>query len=161
MTMSARARWAILASALLVPALAQAQQGRVDRRRPVRRRQAAIEIRGQVPTPQVVTVRPREVPAYSRQVLVPNFYDHDFWPAILPGYELVPRRMLTGVVTGDTLGAAGPRPSGSGSPTRTTPGALAPDSARARPESMRVPRATPSPDSARHSPGTTPARNQR
>ena len=72
----------------MVPASAEAQ-------RPARR-QAAIEIRGVVPTPQVVTVRPREIPAYSRQVLVPNFYDHDFWQSLLPAYQLVPQRMITG-----------------------------------------------------------------
>ena len=54
------------------------------------RRQETIEIRGQVPTPQVVTVRPRETPAYSRRVLVPAFFDHDFWPSILPPLQLVP-----------------------------------------------------------------------
>jgi hypothetical protein len=54
------------------------------------RRQETIEIRGQVPTPQVVTVRPRETPAYSRRVLVPAFLDHDFWPSILPPLQLVP-----------------------------------------------------------------------
>ena len=53
------------------------------------RRQETIEIRGQVPTPQVVTVRPRETPAYSRRVLVPTFLDHDFWPSILPPLEIV------------------------------------------------------------------------
>ena len=53
------------------------------------RRQETIEIRGQVPTPQVVTVRPRETPAYSRRVLVPAFFDHDFWPSILPPLEIV------------------------------------------------------------------------
>src|SRR5690242_6796505 len=52
------------------------------------RRQETIEIRGQVPTPQVVTVRPREMPAYSRRVLVPAFFDHDFWPSILPPLEI-------------------------------------------------------------------------
>ena len=70
---------------------------------PVKRRQAPIEIRGQVPTPQVVTVRPREVPAYSRQVLVPNFYDHDFWPSILPGYRLVRKRQITGALPVDSV----------------------------------------------------------
>jgi hypothetical protein len=59
------------------------------------RRQAPIEIRGTVPTPQVVTVRPREVPAYSRQVLVPRFYDHDFWPEIQEGYAIMSGRMMT------------------------------------------------------------------
>lgn len=50
---------------------------------------STIEIRGQVPTPQVVTVRPRETPAYSRRVLVPGFFDHDFWPSILPPLDIV------------------------------------------------------------------------
>ncbi len=59
------------------------------------RRQQPIEIRGTVPTPQVVTVRPREVPAYSRQVLVPRFYDHDFWPEIQEGYAIMSGRMST------------------------------------------------------------------
>lgn len=60
------------------------------------RRQRAIEIRGQVPTPQVVTVRPRGAPEFDRQVLVPNFYNRSFWPGILPGYALVSQRDLTG-----------------------------------------------------------------
>ncbi|HEX8848032.1 MAG TPA: hypothetical protein VF761_00700 [Gemmatimonadaceae bacterium] len=84
---------------LLLPAMARAQD---STQRPVRRRQAPIEIKGQVPTPQVVTVRPREVPTYSRQVLVPNFYDHDFWPSILPGYQVVNRRQVTGQVPVDS-----------------------------------------------------------
>ncbi|HEY2379044.1 MAG TPA: hypothetical protein VGH98_23895 [Gemmatimonadaceae bacterium] len=63
-------------------------------RRPPRRQQT-IEIHGTVPTPQVVTVRPREVPAYSRQVLVPRFYDHDFWPEIQEGYAIMSNRMVT------------------------------------------------------------------
>jgi hypothetical protein len=85
-------------AALALPVLAGAQ----NTKKPAPRRQAPIEIRGQVPTPQVVTVRPREVPAYSRQVLVPNFYDHDFWPAILPGYRLVAQRQITGQVPVDS-----------------------------------------------------------
>lgn len=79
-----------------IPAAAHAQQ-------PTRRRQAPIEIRGQVPTPQVVTVRPRAMPAYSRQVLVPRFFDHDFWPEIQMGYQLVPERQVNGKLIGDTL----------------------------------------------------------
>src|SRR6187200_2687912 len=69
------------------------------------RRPEVIEIRGQVPTPQVVTVRPREAPAYSRRVLVPTFFDHDFWPSILPPLQLVapgsPRADTTGRATAD------------------------------------------------------------
>ena len=71
------------------------------------RRQQPIEIRGQVPTPQVVTVRPREVPQYNRRFLVPNFYDHDFWPVILPGYQLVSRRLVSGNSRLDSLVASG------------------------------------------------------
>jgi hypothetical protein len=89
-----------IAVAIAVPASAHAQK---PTQPTVRRRQAPIEIRGQVPTPQVVTVRPREVPAYSRQVLVPNFYDHDFWPSILPGYRLVTKRQITGTVPIDSV----------------------------------------------------------
>ena len=94
------------AGLVLAPLAAEAQQ-------PTRRRQQTIEIRGQVPTPQVVTVRPREVPAYSRQVISPNFYDRNFWPSILPGYQLVTQRMLTGRPAGDTTGR--------GANLRTTP----------------------------------------
>jgi hypothetical protein len=86
-----------------VAAIPIAAHGQQTTQPPVKRRQAPIEIRGQVPTPQVVTVRPREVPAYSRQVLVPNFYDHDFWPSILPGYRLVPKRQVTGAVPIDSM----------------------------------------------------------
>ena len=89
-----------VAAALTVSVSAHAQQ---PTQAPVKRRQAPIEIRGQVPTPQVVTVRPREVPAYSRQVLVPNFYDHDFWPSILPGYRLVRKRQITGALPIDSV----------------------------------------------------------
>ena len=98
------------------------------------RRQAPIEIRGQVPTPQVVTVRPREVPAYSRQVLVPNFYDHDFWPSILPGYQIVQPRTVTGRMPGDTTTAPaagvvpGTPPAVQGDTTRTVPPATPPAS---------------------------------
>ena len=69
------------------------------------RRQQSIEIVGQVPTPQVVTVRPREMPQYDRRVLVPTFYDHDFWQSILPGYLLVRQRTITGAVPGDSTAA--------------------------------------------------------
>ena len=94
---------ALLAAGVAGAADAGAQQGT---RRPARRQQP-IEIRGQVPTPQVVTVRPREVPAYNRRFLVPNFYDHDFWPAILPGYQLVSRRLVSGNMRLDSLTSRG------------------------------------------------------
>ncbi|MDQ3722433.1 MAG: hypothetical protein M3376_05060, partial [Actinomycetota bacterium] len=69
-----------------------------------------IEIRGQVPTPQVVTVRPREVPTVSRQVLVPEFYDRSFWPVILPGFQLVSRSEVMGTSPIDTVAAVVQQP---------------------------------------------------
>jgi hypothetical protein len=74
---------ALAALCMLSPGELAAQAGQPPRR------QEPIEIRGQVPTPQVVTVRPREAPAFSRKVLVPAFYDRDFWPSILPPLQIV------------------------------------------------------------------------
>lgn len=50
----------------------------------------AIEIRGQVPTPQVVTVRPRQIPMFSHEVLTPAFFDQHFWESLAAPYEIVP-----------------------------------------------------------------------
>ena len=140
--MHTRTMVALVAAAVLVPSLAEAQ-------RTTRRRQTPIEIRGQVPTPQVVTVRPREVPAYSRQVLVPNFYDHDFWQSILPAYQLVPERVITGAVPGDTTAAA-----------RDTT-AAARDTTGAAGAAVTPPAAAVPADTTRRTPGTTPARTPR
>ena len=144
------ARIALVAVAIALPVAAQAQ----DTKAPVRRRQQPIEIRGQVPTPQVVTVRPREVPAYSRQVLYPRFYDHDFWPSILPAYQLVSTRQITGAVPidsatlrADSAATGGLRNAG---PTAPTPA----DSVRQISPVVR-------PDSTAAQPGTPPARTPR
>ncbi|HEX2719043.1 MAG TPA: hypothetical protein VHM67_15345 [Gemmatimonadaceae bacterium] len=134
---------ALVGGAVLAPAIVEAQQTTP----PVRRRQAPIEIRGQVPTPQVVTVRPREVPAYSRQVLVPNFYDHDFWPSILPAYRLVPMRQVTGAVPVDSA-------------TRRTTNAL-PDSVRSATPADSVRPGTPPAGTATPPTGTPPASSPR
>jgi hypothetical protein len=79
-----------VALAVGVPALASAQQA--QGKKPAKPAAAAttVEIRGEVPTPQVVTVRPRQVPVYSRGILVPAFYDRHFWGAILEPYRIVP-----------------------------------------------------------------------
>ena len=127
-----------LAIALVAAADVQAQQPTQQPPKRPARRQAAIEIRGVVPTPQVVTVRPREVPQYSRQVLVPNFYDHDFWQSLLPAYQFVPQRMITG----------------SGVPRDTT--AVRPTTGTSTPAQ----RPAASSDSSR-APGTAPARPPR
>jgi hypothetical protein len=88
------------------------------------RRPETIEIRGQVPTPQVVTVRPREAPAYSRRVLVPAFFDRSFWPSILPPIQIV---APVGPALGDTVArstadsATRARPAGPRAPSGTPP----------------------------------------
>jgi len=162
-------------------ALAVAAPAAEAQRRPTTRRAQPIEIRGQVPTPQVVTVRPREVPAYSRRVLVPGFYDHDFWATILPAYQLVPGRMLTGNVRLDSLargaadtvaqrdslraraaigaGLLAPRvPMGSSGLDSLRRSPMAP-AGTATPGTPMAPR-TP-PDTARPPSGTSPARTPR
>jgi hypothetical protein len=152
----------VAASAFALPAVAQAQD--TTSKQPVKRRQQPIEIRGQVPTPQVVTVRPREVPTYSRQVLYPRFYDHDFWPSILPAYTLVTKRQVTGMIPIDSVTARADSAAAvnlrNTSPTGTspTPGSTsgtAADSVRQQP----VPAARP--DSATPPSGTPPARTPR
>jgi hypothetical protein len=70
---------------------------------PAAAQRQTIEIRGQVPTPQIVTVRPREVPEFTTQVLVPAFYDHQFWPVILPAYQIVSRNEVRGVMPTDSM----------------------------------------------------------
>jgi hypothetical protein len=97
------ARGAAVAAAGIAAALA-VEATSVDAQQPTRRRQQTIEIRGTVPTPQVVTVRPRSTPEYSRQVLVPRFYDHDFWPDIQEGYAIMSDRLMTGFA--DSLAVA-------------------------------------------------------
>ena len=168
-TMMVRSALVLALAATLVPAAASAQQ-------PTRRRQPVVEIRGQVPTPQVVTVRPREMPAYSRQVISPNFYDRNFWPTILPGYSLVPQRMITGHAPVDstllradssgttgTTGTAGTPPQGmtvAPPPGRATPNLRTTTPARgARPGTSTTPGTTPrtTPDTTRGAAGTPPA----
>ena len=93
-----------------------------EAQRPTARRQQTIEIRGTVPTPQVTTVRPREVPAYDRRVLVPDFYDHNFWQAILPAYQLVQSRVVTGAPLSSSTAQPGSTPGAA--PSTSTPGSV-------------------------------------
>jgi hypothetical protein len=65
----------------------------------------AIEIRGQVPTPQVVTVRPREVPTYDRQLLSPAFYNGTGSATSAGGVQLVPESQVRGTTALDTIPA--------------------------------------------------------
>jgi len=138
---------------VMTAAAAQAQQPtQQPAQPPTRRRQAPIEIRGQVPTPQVVTVRPRAMPAYSRQVLVPRFFDHDFWPEIQLGYQLVPERQVNGRLIGDTLHTT----ADSLTAQRTDTTGARRDSQRPRTDSTRA-RQVPA-DTLARKPGTPPAR---
>ena len=83
---------------MLSPASLRAQQ-----KGPPPKRGQAIEIRGQVPTPQVVTVRPREVPAYDRQILSPAFYDGTGTTASAGGVQVVPESQVRGTTALDTI----------------------------------------------------------
>lgn len=105
---SSRVAVIALAGAALAAALVARTAAGQEQQPPPRRRQATIEIHGVVPTPQVVTVRPREVPTYSRQVLVPRFYDHDFWPDVQEGYSLISSRLMNGLGSDSLVLAANP-----------------------------------------------------
>ena len=91
----------LMGGALLVAASrADAQQ-----KGPPPKKGQAIEIRGQVPTPQVVTVRPREVPTYDRQLLAPAFYSGTGSTASTGGVQLVPESQVRGTTALDTIPA--------------------------------------------------------
>jgi hypothetical protein len=105
--------------------------------------QQPIEIRGEVPTPQIVTVRPREVPTFDRQVLGPEFFNRTFWPSILPAYDMVPRRMITGTtVVGDTAAAPAATPA---PPANPGAGLAIPDTTRQVTPPVVTPPTTPPP----------------
>ncbi len=91
----------LIGGALLV---ASSRLGAQQKGPPPRKGQA-IEIRGQVPTPQVVTVRPREVPSYDRQLLAPAFYNGTGSTASTGGVQLVPESQVRGTTALDTISA--------------------------------------------------------
>lgn len=130
-------RGALFCAALaMVPALATAQQQ--PRRKAPPRGAQTIVIHGQVPTPQVVTVRPRDVPRYSRRVLGPELTDRSFWSAVMPGYQLVPARQVNGRAPLDSVpGAMVAGESGPGADVAGAPGAPA-DSAGGTARSAQI-----------------------
>lgn len=65
----------------------------------------AIEIRGQAPTPQVVTVRPREVPAYTPVSLPGAVMASSSWPSVTAGYAITQSDQLAGRLPLDTSAA--------------------------------------------------------
>jgi len=85
--------------------LAGATRAEAQQKGPPPKKGQAIEIRGQVPTPQVVTVRPREVPTYDRRLLSPAFYSGTGSPASSGGVQLVPESEIRGTAPLDTLPA--------------------------------------------------------
>lgn len=91
---------AVVASA----ATLAAQQQAAPPKKPPRAGQTII-IRGQVPTPQVVTVRPRDVPTYDRQVLGAANGVASFWSSALPGYRILSRSQVTGKAPTDSAAA--------------------------------------------------------
>lgn len=102
-----------------------------------------IEIRGQAPTPQVVTVRPREVPVYKAAALPGAVMASGAWPSVTAGYAITPSNQLAGRLPIDTssaglarggamLGgvavagaASGAAAAGAGAPGAATPGGSA------------------------------------
>jgi hypothetical protein len=86
-----------------------------------------IVIHGQVPTPQVVTVRPRQVPDYGRQPLGTGTPAHSFWSTMLPAYRLVPERQITGHAPRDAVLAAGAVPAPASAPASAVPAPAAPE----------------------------------
>ncbi len=99
-----------LSGMLLALGLAVSSGGVEAQQRSTPSRSAAtIVIRGQVPTPQVVTVRPRQVPDYDRATLGPGGSGRSFWPSILAGYRVLGDWQVVGGLPRDSgLVALGP-----------------------------------------------------
>jgi hypothetical protein len=75
---------------------------------------------GEAVTPQLVTVRPRVPLRFDAQLVVPTFYDRNFWPSILAGLDVAPTPAAP-VVGGDAASANGPavpRPTQPAAPRR-------------------------------------------
>lgn len=118
--------------------------------KPVRGAQT-IEIHGQVPTPQVVTVRPRQIPTFSREVLTPAYFDVHFWQALLTPYELAPN-LSSGAGEAPTSMVPAPLP---GDSTFRLPPAA--DSAHPASSAAPAPRAgDPAPTATRGTPPNAP-----
>lgn len=120
-------RMAALSLAAMVAGAAHvaAQQQSAPPKKPPKAGQTIV-IRGQVPTPQVVTVRPREVPAYDRQVLGAANGIGSFWSSAMPGYRILSRSQVTGKAATDSAPAAAVAGAGApGAPGAAPAGAAA------------------------------------
>jgi len=65
----------------------------------------AVEIRGQVPTPQVVTVRPREVPDYKPSGLPQAVMTAGAWSSVTAAFAITPALQVAGRLPLDTTSA--------------------------------------------------------
>lgn len=109
----------IAASAGVAAAWMAFHPGSLHAQRGAERTGQTIVIRAQVPTPQVITVRPRTVPEYSREVLGSEQRQRSFWGSLLPAYQLVTQRQIDGRDPLDSAVAAlaaGAPPGASGAP---------------------------------------------
>ena len=114
MTMRQLAGAILLAAACAAPSALHAQQ---QPAKPAPKKPAAgqpIEIRGQAPTPQVVTVRPREVPQYAPAALPAAVLAAGAWPTVSAGYTIAPSNQLAGRLPLDTSAAGLARGGGVG-----------------------------------------------
>lgn len=84
---------ALLLGCVLFAARAEAQSDSSKTGAP--RRRGVIAIVGQLPTPQVTTIRPRALPDYDRSVLSPAFFDRHF-DAMLTSPVVVTRMNIDG-----------------------------------------------------------------
>ncbi len=109
-------------AAVIVGAAQAAAQQQAAPKKPPRAGQTIV-IRGQVPTPQVVTVRPREVPVYDRQVLGAENGAASFWSAAMPGYHLLSRSQVTGKSPSDAAPPATVAGAGAAGAAGAAPGA--------------------------------------
>jgi hypothetical protein len=96
----------VLALVLAGAPFARAQAQQTPAKKPTVTGQT-IEIRGQAPTPQVVTVRPREVPAYTPAGLPSTMMASGSraWPSMTAGYAITPSNQLAGRLPLDTSAA--------------------------------------------------------
>ena len=101
-------RGAALALAIVLAARVAAAQGQQPAPKPVPKKPTTgqtVEIRGQAPTPQVVTVRPREVPAYAPSGLPKAVMTAGAWPSVTAAFSVTPASQLAGRLPLDTSAA--------------------------------------------------------
>jgi hypothetical protein len=88
--MPAGAWYLVALAAVLVVAGAPAHAQQATTRRPAAKHPDVLEIRAQAPVPQVVTVRPRLVPAFPASALDSTAVDRHLVSALRAPYVLVP-----------------------------------------------------------------------